>query len=186
MSFESKRGGLAWLKESLAEAGLWERSLELKRGDWLWQAGQSETRIFGLVSGALRIGYRDDQDCLHTLRLAYTGDVVAALDSFAHGRATVLNAEALRKTQLKILNKTDFEVFLAACPERLAAWQAFLLNSLAEQVERECDLLQTSAKARYEKVWARSPRLFQEVPLRYIAAYLRMSPETLSRLRSKS
>jgi len=33
-----------------------------------------------------------------------------------------------------------------------------------------------------ERVLTRSPQLFQEIPHKYIAAYLRMSPETLSRL----
>jgi hypothetical protein len=37
---------------------------------------------------------------------------------------------------------------------------------------------------RYERVLKRSPKLFQEVPNKYIANYLRMSPETLSRLKN--
>ncbi|MEO0734297.1 MAG: Crp/Fnr family transcriptional regulator, partial [Bacteroidota bacterium] len=35
------------------------------------------------------------------------------------------------------------------------------------------------------RVLARSPRLFQEIPAKYIANYLRMTPETLSRIRAK-
>ena len=37
-------------------------------------------------------------------------------------------------------------------------------------------------RQRLQRVLGRSPRLFQEVPHKYIASYLRMSPETLSRL----
>jgi hypothetical protein len=32
-------------------------------------------------------------------------------------------------------------------------------------------------------VFKRSPQLFQEIPNKHIASYLRMSPETLSRLK---
>ena len=40
-----------------------------------------------------------------------------------------------------------------------------------------------SSRERYLRVLGRSPALFQEIPHRYIANYLRMSAETLSRLK---
>jgi hypothetical protein len=55
-----------------------------------------------------------------------------------------------------------------------------------QQMEREIDLLTTSPAERIARVRERSPQLFQEVPLKYIASYLRMTPETLSRMISKS
>ncbi len=50
-------------------------------------------------------------------------------------------------------------------------------------MEREQDLLINSPEERYRRVLKRSPQLFQEVPHKYIAAYLRMPPETLSRVK---
>lgn len=55
-----------------------------------------------------------------------------------------------------------------------------LLNSM---LEREIDLLTSSPFERYNRILERSPQVFQEIPLKYIASYLRMTPETLSRLR---
>jgi CRP-like cAMP-binding protein len=52
-----------------------------------------------------------------------------------------------------------------------------------QQLEREKDLLTSSPTERYAKVKQRSPQLFQEIPHKYIASYLRMTPETLSRLK---
>ena len=51
-------------------------------------------------------------------------------------------------------------------------------------MEREIDLLTLSPRNRYNRVLERSPQLFQHIPLKYIASYLRMTPETLSRLRN--
>lgn len=62
-------------------------------------------------------------------------------------------------------------------------WVNVLQTLSLQQLDREIDLLTTSPKARYERVLERSPRLFQEIPHRYIANYLRMTPETLSRLK---
>ena len=60
-----------------------------------------------------------------------------------------------------------------------------LENLVVQQIEREKDLLTQSPRERYERVLKRSPQLFQEVANKYIATYLRMSPETLSRLKKR-
>ncbi|MCY7291948.1 MAG: Crp/Fnr family transcriptional regulator, partial [Ferruginibacter sp.] len=61
----------------------------------------------------------------------------------------------------------------------------FLMENLVtQQIDREIDLLITSPAERLKRVLARSPNLFQEIPLKYIASYLRMKPETLSRIRN--
>jgi hypothetical protein len=46
------------------------------------------------------------------------------------------------------------------------------------------DLLTSSFLERYKRVLKRSPLLFKEVPMKSIASYLSMCPETLSRLRN--
>ena len=62
-------------------------------------------------------------------------------------------------------------------------WIAILENLVQQQMDREKDLLIDSPLERYNRVLKRSPKLFQEIPHKYIANYLRMSPETLSRLK---
>jgi hypothetical protein len=59
-----------------------------------------------------------------------------------------------------------------------------LEDLVVQQLEREKDLLINAPGERFERVLTRSPKLFQEIPNKYIANYLRMSPETLSRLKN--
>jgi CRP-like cAMP-binding protein len=54
---------------------------------------------------------------------------------------------------------------------------------ILQQLEREIDLLTTSPKERYNRILKRSPSLFQKISNKQIANYLRMTPETLSRLK---
>jgi hypothetical protein len=54
---------------------------------------------------------------------------------------------------------------------------------ITQQVERTIDLLTSSFSERLERVLKHSPDLFKEIPLKYIASYLRMTPETLSCIR---
>jgi CRP-like cAMP-binding protein len=50
---------------------------------------------------------------------------------------------------------------------------------------REVELLTQSAEARYRAFIARRPDELLQIPQKYIASYLNMTPETFSRLRSK-
>ena len=66
---------------------------------------------------------------------------------------------------------------------KIIMWTKILEDLILQQMEREVDILTTSPKERYLRVLKRSPQLFQEIPNKYIANYLRMSAETFSRLK---
>jgi len=59
-------------------------------------------------------------------------------------------------------------------------------QALLGRIEREIDLVTYSPKERLDRLFNRSPHLFQLFPHKYIASYLRMTPETLSRMLRKS
>ena len=88
-----------------------------------------------------------------------------------------------------MLPKINFNKYLENDPASLLLllllWKQILELLVYQQMEREIDLLTYSPQKRYERVLQRSPQLFQEIPSKYIASYLRMSPETLSRLKKK-
>ena len=69
-----------------------------------------------------------------------------------------------------------------ASPENKEVWLQLLQEFVHQQIERENDLITFSPQKRFERVFKRSPQLFQEIPQKYIASYLRMTPETLSRI----
>ena len=92
--------------------------------------------------------------------------------------------EALRKTTVRSLPRATLDAFISQSQEATAGYAALLEAQLTQQIEREYDLLTPSPTERLARVLARSPQLFQEAPLKYIASYLRMTPETLSRVRA--
>jgi len=91
----------------------------------------------------------------------------------------------MRKSKVIRMNKNDFKEFVLANQEYTTLWRILLEELVLQQPEREVDLLNNSPAERYKRVYERSPQLFQEIPHKYIAAYLRMTPETFSRLHSK-
>ena len=56
---------------------------------------------------------------------------------------------------------------------------------LTMRATREIEMMSFSSEERFKKLMERSKHLLQLVPQKHIASYLRMTPETFSRLRGK-
>ncbi len=170
------------LLDAMQNAGLeWSVSLELKRGDQLFQEGRTNVPVYLLEKGIVRVIHQNGVE-LNTVRFAYKGSLFAAMDALITGLPTHYSAEAIKQNVVRSIRKTDFLNFISSDAKHLALWNAILGYVIIGQLERETDLLTISPRERYERVLKRSPQLFQEVPHKYIASYLRMTPETLSRL----
>lgn len=170
------------LLNALQKEGLeWSAPMELKRGDLLFRTGRSDLPVYFLEQGIIRIIHHNS-DGLNTIRFAYKGSLFAAMDALITGQPTIYSAEAIKHTLIRSIPKTDFLNFINSNAIHLALWNTILGYVITGQLDRETDLLTTSPRERYERVLKRSPQLFQEVPHKYIASYLRMTPETLSRL----
>jgi CRP-like cAMP-binding protein len=158
-----------------------DRDLILERNELLKVKGSIDTNVYYVVSGSLRIFVLDDCE-EQIIRFGYQGNLIAALDSFLTGKPSNFFIQAIKKTELKVISKTQIDNFLNSDSNRIL-WTRILENLILQQLDREVDVLTSSPKERYRRVLERSPQLFQEIPHRHIANYLRMSAETLSRLK---
>ena len=170
------------LKEKIYQKELWQEEIILNRNDYLKYPDTTDTRVFMVNSGSLRVFINDEKE-EHTIRFGYPGNILASLDSFFTDRASPLAIQALRRTSVSTMPKSVFISFLESEEENRRLWQQIIQALIVQQMEREVDLLTSSPAERYLRVLHRSPQLFQEIPNRFIASYLRMTPETLSRLK---
>jgi CRP-like cAMP-binding protein len=158
------------------------RTIELKRNDFLISEGAIENYIYIVKSGALRVFLQTELE-EQTIRFGYKNSLINSLTSFLKSTPSEFYIQAIRQTKVIAIPKSEFYEFVHAKLENLKVYNSILENMITQQIEREIDILTYSPLERLKRVQARSPQLFQEIPSKYIAAYLRMSPETLSRIR---
>ncbi|MCK0134312.1 Crp/Fnr family transcriptional regulator [Arenibacter sp. S6351L] len=173
---------IAHLKEQIDREGLWITALQLERNQYLKVQGSMDTNLYWVAEGSLRIFVVEENE-EHTIRFGYTHNFITALDSFLDEKPSDLYIQALKKTTVKVIDKATFMNFMKSTPENNTTWQLMLEQLVLQQMERERDILTVSPLERYKRVLKRSPQLFQEIPNKYIASYLRMTPETLSRIK---
>ena len=164
-----------------ALAPFWEQEIEVKRNDFISVPGDRNTNMYFVVSGSLRVFIEDDVE-EHTIRFGYENSFITALDSFVKDIPTTFYIQALKKCQLKVISKATFFKCISASTKNQELWTLLLQEFVCQQIERENDLIIYSPQKRFDRVFKRSPHLFQEIPQKYIASYLRMTPETLSRI----
>lgn len=170
------------LYTNLEQGNYWDATITLKRNEYLTLAHSIDTNIYYIETGSLKISILLD-DHEHLIRFGYRNNFIAALDSFITNKPTEFYIQALKKTTIRVIHKEHYLQFINSNSNNQLIWETLLQNLILQQMEREKDLLIKSPKARYERVLKRSPFLFQEIPNKYIAAYLGMSAETLSRLK---
>lgn len=158
-----------------------EKTITLDRNEFLKVKGSVDTNVYFIDSGSLKVFILNDCE-EQIIRFGYKGNLIVALDSFLTGEPSHFYIQAIKKSAIRVITKQQIDHFLTTEANR-ASWTKVLENLIMQQLEREIDILTNSPKERYQRVLDRSPQLFQEIPLRHIANYLRMSAETLSRLR---
>jgi CRP-like cAMP-binding protein len=161
---------------------LWTNHVVLKRNDYLKISGSIDTNLYYILSGSLKITILNDGE-EHIIRFGYKNNFITSLDSFITEKPSDFSIQAIKQTELKVISKSVYMDFINRSAENKQLWNTILEQLILQQLEREKDILTTSPKERFERVFKRSPQLFQEIPNKHIASYLRMSPETLSRLK---
>ena len=155
----------------------------LHKGEFLIREGDVEKNLYLVQSGALRVFYLTEFEEL-VIRFGYEGSMITSLSSFIKGTPSEFYIDAIRKTTLRVISKDSLMKLVNESAESLRQYTVLLESLVTQQIDREIDLLIPSPTERLKRVLQRSPNLFQEIPLKYIASYLRMTPETLSRIRN--
>jgi len=161
----------------------WNVDSTLQKNDFLIQPGQVEDKLFYIISGTMRIFFphRDEEICVG---FCYDTNLACAYPSFIYQQPSTYAIQALSKTSVVAIRRNDFYRILDEHPAVERAWRMLEEDALIGKIERETEMLTYTPEERYKRLMERSPHLFQIVPRKYIASYLRMTPETLSRIKA--
>ncbi len=170
-------------EEALAFALLWQNTRTLKRGDYLCPPGKVEQHVWFVAEGVMRIYYPADTEEI-CVGFAYEGTMVSSFPSFVRQQPSTFSIQALNRCTILGIARSDLYESIDKWPAVARLWSGLLEQVVAGLVEREIEISTTTPEQRYHNLVARAPYLFQLVPLKYIATYLRIKPETLSRVRA--
>lgn len=156
----------------------------LSKNEFLVKEGKTCRNLYFLEHGALRGYYNlDGKEITHWF--AFENDFVTSFHSFITGQVAVENIQLLEGSILWAISKDKLTTLLNQYHEieRLVrvAYEKYYLRL----EERFVNAQFKTAAERYIELLQQAPHLLERVPLGFIASYLGISQETLSRVRSK-
>lgn len=153
------------------------------KGELILKEGEVCENIYWVVKGLIRQFYFKNGKEL-TEYMTTENSIVMCIESLFKEEPTHLQIQALEPTIVYTIPKKELETAAIKCVNIQMLYRKILEESLIIS-QHHADMLRfESAQDRYQKLVKRSPQLVLRAPLVYIASYLQMTPETLSRVRT--
>lgn len=157
--------------------------MKFARGEKVVESGDVSDAIYYVERGMVREFYFKNNKSV-TEYLAADGTIVMSIESLFREEPSKLVIEALEPTLVYALPKKRLEEVALHNVNIQILYRKILEESLIIS-QRRADLLRFEiAKDRYLKLCKLNPKVIMKAPLVYVASYLQMTPETLSRVRS--
>lgn len=158
----------------------------LKKKQFLLHAGDV-WRFEGFVtSGCLRTYEIDQKGQEHIIQFAFEDWWTGDMASFVTGQPANYTIDALEDSTVLLIEKSLLEQLYVKVPQFERFFRIILQNAFVAMQRRISSNLLLSGEERYHDFQARYPQFEQRLPLKQIAAYLGITPESLSRIRGKS
>ena len=157
--------------------------IELNRKEFLLMAG-NRCDYFSLVEQGVMMNYFSDENGEdHVLQFAVPMWWTADLYSLVHGSISSYSIQALTPARLLRISRADLELLYDEQPLFERYFRIIFQNALMAHQRRIIQGIAYSAEERYLKFQEDYPEWEQLIPQKYIASYLGMSAEFLSKVK---
>ena len=153
------------------------------KGDIIARTGDKTTTAGLVISGVIRSYYVDVDG--NDITQYFAAEAGWCIDSGMIGFDEMqANWEAIEDATVMLFDVKDMKELIYSDEDLKNAWISVLESGMRYKVYRENGFLVENATERYLTFRKRYPMLSKRVPQRYIATYLGIKPESLSRIRS--
>lgn len=151
----------------------------------IFGVGDSVDTLFFISSGYLKYCKLLKSGKELIIHLYPPNDFATSLNSFFEGKKAEEELHTITDCELLCISRTNLEKLYAIDNK----WQYFarklMESGLIEKEERVIDQLTLTAYEKYDKLLKTNPQIIQNVPVKYIASFIGIEPESLSRIKKQ-
>ncbi len=155
-----------------------------RKNEIIFSEGKISNEIYFVTKGCVRLYYNvDGKD--RTAFFYTEGQFICAGESYTYGVPAKENYQAIEDTDIYKFDKSSYEELMKVSSKFELIARIATENELITCQNMIASFVTKSAKERYVELLETNSDLFQRVPQQYIASFLGVSPETLSRIKKR-
>lgn len=155
---------------------------DLKKNDYFVREGEVAKYISFTQKGYLRVFYNHDGNEI-TRDISPLHSFVTALPSFISHEPSFEVIQAITDCKLFVIYRDDLEDLYNHYINWQKVGRRVMEEMFVETQNRIYSFITKSAEMRYKEMMNKFPDIFRHVPLQFIASYLGITSQSLSRLR---
>jgi CRP-like cAMP-binding protein len=156
---------------------------ELKKGQYFLQKGHTISAIGFITSGSFRTFCIDNTGEEITYCLHFENEFLTAFESLITREPSIFDIQAMEDSTVICIHQTDLDQLYKTSHYWERFGRLFAERFYVTRQNRYKDLLLETAEYRYLKLLDKYPDIFQRVPQYYIASFIGIRPQSLSRIR---
>ncbi|MEX0685092.1 MAG: Crp/Fnr family transcriptional regulator [Balneolales bacterium] len=158
-------------------------SSKIPNRQFLLKQGELCTSFNMVTSGCLCNYFTDDHDIDHVLQFATKMWWTADLNSLMNNKPSKYNIRAVGDSTVLQLTRNTWDELNDVIPQFERYFRLIFQNALIAHQKRIIQNISETAEQNYLKFRENYPEVEQMVPQKYIASYLGITPEFLSKIR---
>ncbi|MCT2407767.1 Crp/Fnr family transcriptional regulator [Chryseobacterium antibioticum] len=151
----------------------------------LEEAGKIPGYLYYIVCGYLRLFYMDENGNEVTTHINCPPGFFTSYTHFISQTRSEDHVECITDCELLRITKENLDQLVSSSQSMKDFSISVFQQSIAYNENRSKELSVLNAEQRYLKLIENYPEIIQNVPIQYIASFLGMKPESLSRIRKK-
>lgn len=155
---------------------------EYKRKALIFENGKRMNQLYFIVEGLVKLSFTDHKGKEFILGFAMENWWETDLGAFFYKELASYDLIAMEKTKLYAITDMDYNLLLNKIPLLKSYFLGKSIRGSFAAQQRVLSLLSMDSKERYHQLLKLYPQWFQRIPKKYIATYLGVSRETLSRM----
>lgn len=159
--------------------------VKMEKGEYLQIEGDVSKAWGYICKGLVRVYYMRDKEEV-TEQLSAEGEGFLDCESFFKQTPSKRYVQMLEPTTLYLFNKLDNEEITSDNYEIRRFTRCLIEKALLDTKKRILNSIFKSAKERYTTLLEEKPSLVLRTPSNIVASYIGITPETLSRIKSKN
>jgi CRP-like cAMP-binding protein len=120
-----------------------------------------------------------------TCDISFKNSWVTDFQSFTNNSSCIINLQAMEDTRVLIIKKENLHNLYSECPKYETFGRLMTEQVAIRATEIALSLSSEKPEERFLNLLKKQPDLFQRVPQKYISNFLGISPESLSRIKSR-